>query len=129
MVLVKVVPVVCKDDVRRDFLLEALEIYFYVRACVGEKTGLEVLDDDTFRFRALEKNLRALLRFLRPPFVGAEDDPVNARLLILLKQSEDGSSASDLNVIGVSPKTQHIDRIIRPLLKSQLKHGSVPSLP
>src|ERR1700704_2932310 len=99
MVLVKVVPVMCKNDVWRYFLLQPLKICFYLHADVGEEAHGELLYDDAFRFRLFEKRVRAIARFLRPLFVRAEDDPVNARSPVLLEKLQDRSSATDFYVV------------------------------
>ena len=69
MVLVKVVAVMGKHDVGREVLFQPLKIDFYVHADVREETGRELLDDDTLRFRLLEKRGRAFAGFLGPSFV------------------------------------------------------------
>src|SRR6267378_2846791 len=127
MVLVKVVSVMRKYDIRRDFLLQPLKIYLYVHADVGEETGGELLYDNTLRFRLFEKGVRALARFFRSPFVRAEDDPVDARSLVLLEQLQDRSSTSDFDVVTMSTQAKDLDRLIGPLAKSQVKHGSTPA--
>src|SRR6266850_1453796 len=127
MVLVKVVPVMRKHDVRRDLLLQPLKITFYVHADVGEETGGECLYDNTLRFRLLEKDLRTLARFFRPPLVRTEDDPIDARSLVLLEQFQDRSSASDFDVVTMGTQAEDPDVLIAPLLENQVKHGSTPA--
>src|SRR5271154_2019662 len=65
MILMEIVPVMSKDEVRRNLCLQFLKESFYLAPVVGQEPILELLDQNFFASSLFEKCHRAAPRFLR----------------------------------------------------------------
>src|SRR5262249_25217792 len=108
VVLMQVLPMVCEDEIRRQLMLQFLEVLLHLHAGVREEAVPELVDDDCLILHIRQKGVGAAPCLVSPIAVRAEHDPGKARPGILLAQSQDRASATDLNVVTVCSETQYI---------------------
>jgi hypothetical protein len=74
----------------------------------GEKTIAELVEAQLLRVIATEEQARAAGRFLGAPLVTAEHGPMHSRAAG--HETQHGSAASNLNIVGVSTKAENAKR-------------------
>src|SRR6266850_2334287 len=107
MILVQVVAVVRKNQIRGDLLLQVFEKFFYLGANIRKKTVFEVADHDFRRCRFLKKEIRASTRLNCSLRIRADDEPVNATPIMAFEQLQNGPAATDLDVVAMRAQTQN----------------------
>src|ERR1051326_1231250 len=122
MVLMSVVPVVGKYQIGRDWFQLGLKDSLYVGTNVGKESVLK-----RFEYSLLEaspsKQISRGPRLGFPDSGRIEDDPIKLTFWLLLRQSQDRSATADLDVVGVWPQAENLQRTIFWQLQIQMDHA------
>ena len=106
MVLMKVMPEMGEDQVRRKCFFQFLEALLHRSTAVGKKAIAEGLHHDRFFAHALQKRVRTPARFPGSLRIGAQNQPVILSPDRVGNQAQDGSATADFDVIAVCSETQ-----------------------
>lgn len=122
MVLVRVVAVVSKDDVRRDRLLQLFEDCFHFGAQKRHETIAELLQPWPLQPGGAGKQFGASPRLGFPYSDGAEDHPVKFAFRVVFTQPEDGTATANFDVVGMGSQAQNVQRFAGDSAQVQLDH-------
>src|SRR5437773_839324 len=122
MVLVEIVAIRREDDVRRRLDLQPFEELLDTLALIREEPIPEIGDDDFLPLRARQKLLGARDGFLVPPTAGRQNDPADARLLVLVQEPQDRPATADLDVVAVRAEAQQAQRVALVAGEGQVLH-------
>jgi hypothetical protein len=108
MILVKILPVVSKNNVGVTGVLEPLKCLLYRCSLIGEKTLTKRLKMDSVSCGQLQEAPRTLSRFGLPLLARAENNPGHFRVVNFAKKSEDRPAAADFNIVRMSSETEYM---------------------
>ena len=106
MVLVTVFTKVSEDEVGLDLAFQLFKEFFNFSELTGDKPISEFLQNDVLFGRAIEESAGAGTGFAAAFCGAAEHDPPNLQLRALAQELEDRSSATDLEIVGMSAETE-----------------------
>src|ERR1700733_9646426 len=122
VVLVQVVPVMSKDQIRRDPLLHLFEETLHFCALIGQEAILEFLDQDLFASRLLQKRLGASAGLFGPRLGGAEFHPENGGVTVLREQPQNGAATANFDIVAMRAQTKNPVVRARHFREMGLKH-------
>jgi hypothetical protein len=106
MILVQVMPIVSEDDIWLEGHADLSKILFDALTNVGKTSIFEILDHHSLRSRILQQEFRAPDRLVSSLFfVGAENNPVDFDVSVLLAQLDNRASTANFDIITMRPKT------------------------
>jgi len=114
MILVKILPVVSKDDVGLIRSLNPLKFSLYGLSLIGEEAFTKPLYIYFLSFCCTQKATGAFDRFFFPIGGRAENDPPNLCLPNGSKNAEDCPTTSNFNIISMSAQTENLEFQRRP---------------
>jgi hypothetical protein len=109
MILMPVVAVVGKNDVGIRVLLYFFKEFLDSRSFIGKEAIAKGLDDDSLTLDGLEKKVRTGAGFTLAFAPRAEDHPDHLDLGVEGEKVQNGSTAPNLNIIGMGPQTQYLE--------------------
>ena len=111
MVLVEIVPVMSKNEIRLH-RLQRLHEGFQGLALVREVAATEVLDDHVAPPVAPQERIGAGLGLGAAHPLGGQHHPVDLDLGMLLNQAQHGRATADLDVVGMRAEEQHAPQLV-----------------
>ena len=103
VVLVKIVPAMGEDYIRREDFLELFEAFFDRRTEVGKESISKRFHNNSF-VPCAQEGVGAVLGFFGAPRIGAKHEPVEFNAFRLLKHPQHCATAADLDVVAVRPE-------------------------
>jgi hypothetical protein len=106
MILVKILPIVRKNNIGVTLVLELLKCLLYRCSLIGEIALAKRLNLDLVGCGRRQKAPCTLSRFGLPLFVRAENNPGYFCVASFAKKSEDRAAAADFNIIRMCSDTE-----------------------
>jgi len=100
MILVRVIAIGSKDQVRRDCALKFFEDRFYFRTHEGNESVLECLEEQFFWSGRADEQRGCAARLGLPGTDGTKHHPVK-RACVLLRQPENRPATPNFDIVGV----------------------------
>ena len=113
VILMAVVPIMGKDDVRLELSLELLEIFLDARAFEGEKAIAKMFDDDLLSGDPLQEGPCTGPGFAGATPFRAEHHPYNVHCAAFSGQFEYGSATADFDVVGMRSETEDRTQVFK----------------
>jgi hypothetical protein len=119
MILMPIVSRMRENDVRAKLAGEHFEGFLYLRELCGKETIPESMNAHSVGGRGTQEFLRASSGFAISLSRGAQDDPAKLRSRASRSEAEDRRTTSDLNVVRMSAKTEHLESLAARAAKTQ----------
>jgi hypothetical protein len=110
VILMEIVTVVRKYQIRRKIGFYLLEALLDFRSTIGKKAIAQTVYDNRPIGDIFQKRSGAFPGFLLAPLVGAKDNPTNRQLAVQARQTQDSATATDLNVVTVRAQAEKAER-------------------
>src|SRR5581483_1059010 len=101
----RIFPVVCKDDIRRDNLLHLFKCRFDLRASKRHETVRVLLQEKLLQTAGTRKQIRTSLGFGLTHTGRAKYDPIEPAVRILFDQTKNRASTANLDIVRMSTQT------------------------
>lgn len=110
MVLMEVMAIVGKNQVRLAGPLQLLKLFFDFASNIGEKATTKLLDRNSLVLGKPEESTRAFFRLRSAGTFCAEHNPTDRDVGMIRKQFQNRPATSDLNVVRVRSQTEDGER-------------------
>jgi hypothetical protein len=123
MILMQIVSVMREDEVRINQLLETLKLCFDSGSLIREKTVAVGTDCNPLRSGASQEEVGAKESFRAADSIRTEHNPVHTSSWECSEKSQNGATASNLDIIGVGAQAQNGETPSFLLRQGNAKHA------
>jgi hypothetical protein len=123
MILVSILKMMGKDQIRHKHPLNLLEVLLDFASDVREEPVPEILRYDSLALASLKKPCGAPPSFFCASRVGAENYPKKVHFGIFLQHSQDGATTTDFDIVTMGAKTKYVQSALFSDLQIEIEHS------